>query len=265
MITLQAHGDGGAKMWAGAYGYEWTIHASGPLTAVGTLLSIRFTVQLECSPRSFELGPVVTTPIVQLAAQGDRAFARFNVVAPITREQVQEIEVARNGGAIPVRLQPWLELAAPPINGALSAVDVGRSDQDGAWWRRALDAWQWGSSIVQIVRRPGQPTDSSWTSAYDRLLRAQTKVRSGDYRGSVMEVRGVFEILRSVPRPGDANGPARSVNERWWDLTPDPKIAFDIASAAAHDDGAVRDHLWSRSEAEALVAIAAAMLNVAMG
>ena len=260
MIKLQADGDGAALNWADGHGYKWTINLDGPDEAAGTLLSLRFAVQLHCTGRMFEIGPATCTPTVQLQLLHDRAFARFDVVVPITDQQIHTIEEARQGGPLSVRLQPWAEMAVPSLPAALSAVDTGR-DQDAGWWRSALAAWSWGSSILMVVKRPTS-TASPLTTAYERIVRAQSKLLADDCRAAVMELRGAFETLRSLPRPGAATGNERSVEERWWDLI--PKAAFDLSSASVHDDGQVRDHKWTRREAEGLLALAAALFGVAL-
>ena len=74
MITLRAHGNGQARVWAGAFGYEWTVHVIASKDQAGLAIAFRIGVQLEVGSTSIDLGPVTTTSVVQLHPHDDSAF-----------------------------------------------------------------------------------------------------------------------------------------------------------------------------------------------
>ncbi|WP_029290304.1 hypothetical protein [Cellulomonas sp. HZM] len=97
--------------------------------------------------------------------------------------------------------------------------------------------------------------------AVDRLQQAKTLRANRDWERCVGACRNVLELLRSTAGIPRASGlPARqerSKDERWAALFDD---AWSLTSAANHDDAVTSQFRWSRADADAVLAVTAALL-----
>jgi len=146
-------------------------------------------------------------------------------------------------------------------------------------WLELLD--QVGAATTITVRVPspftdaaphgeGLPPDSPSASQAARRLRdARRLLRDGNYEGCVQTCRSVLDNVKALEAPTPANelkgmNPRdRDQAQRWSALFHD---LYSLTSGANHDDDVTRDFTWSRSDAQAALAMTAALLaRVPMG
>lgn len=100
------------------------------------------------------------------------------------------------------------------------------------------------------------------TRAVSRLREAKSMAANQEWERCVGGCRNVLELLRDVaqiPKPGEMPTAKRerSKAQRWAALFDD---AWSLTSAANHDDGVTSQIRWTRGDADAALAITAALL-----
>jgi hypothetical protein len=191
----------------------------------------------------------------------------------ITDEQLLGLEHIRGQGGIDFQF----DMSATLSNGdharlewvatqARYAVTPGR-------WLELLD--QVGAATTITVRAPSPFTDAapdgnalapdspSASQAARRLRDARRLLRDGNFEGCVQTCRSVLDNLKALAAPGPArelkgtDPQSRDQAQRWSALFHD---LYSLTSGANHDDDVIRDFTWSRSDAQAALAMTAALL-----
>jgi hypothetical protein len=194
----------------------------------------------------------------------------------ISDEQIIALERARGDGdvSLTIKLQVTLLASGEDVHPVVEE-DV-RLRIPRARWMELLD--QVGSEVGILVRVPSPLTDSalerppttsdedaaSLTQAASRLRQARAELRDGQWEHCVATCRRVLEnVGRIVNLPtakSVASVPAeqRTQDQRWAAIFMDVK---SMASAAHHDDGTTSGFVWSRADAEAILATTAGLFR----
>jgi hypothetical protein len=140
-------------------------------------------------------------------------------------------------------------------------------------WSELLD--QVGAATTITIRVPSPladaapdgnavaPASPSASQAARRLRDARRLLRDGNFEGCVQTCRLALDNLKTLapPRPVSelkgVNPQSRDQAQRWSVLFHD---LYSLTSGANHDDDVTRDFAWSRSDAEAALAMTAALL-----
>jgi hypothetical protein len=108
---------------------------------------------------------------------------------------------------------------------------------------------------------PADPTLPSRTQVVTRLRQARSQLFNGQYENSVATCRLVLDglnLLFSLPSTGEITKQTRerSQADRWAMLNHD---VHSLLSGAHHDDRVTSAFIWSRTDAEAVLAIVSAL------
>lgn len=126
-------------------------------------------------------------------------------------------------------------------------------------WGQVLRNWERGIGIPLVVPIPELTQDPSRADIARNLRVGWQKIDGGDYPGSLAESRKSLELLRDLSPamkhphtfPKD-----RDIDQRIYFVI---DALFNLASASAHADGAVKDFIPQRSDAVGVCAAAAAI------
>lgn len=183
--------------------------------------------------------------------------------------QLIGIEQARAGGDIVLHLSLQLTLLnALSLAYATRVVDATVRIR-ASRWVEMLD--QAGTEVAVVIRVPSPlgssvPDDAtpSLTRAAEWLRDARDALRDGRHQACVASCRHALENLGALAdMPGEAhvrrtNPSERSQDERWAATYYDTK---SLASAAHHDDEITKEFVWTRADAEAILATTAALVR----
>lgn len=197
------------------------------------------------------------------------------LVLSLSDEQLIALERARGGDDIVLTLKLQVTLLTSnhgihPISDAETTFRVSR-----ARWLELLD--QAGTEVGILMRVPSPLTDSpseqpsaasaadaaSLSQATSRLRQARAELRDHQWEHCVATCRRVLENLdRIVGLPAATtvsriNAVERTQEQRWAAIYYDVK---SMASAAHHDDDTTEGFVWSRTDAEAMLAATAGLL-----
>lgn len=209
-----------------------------------------------------------------------RAFpTHLDLSVVLTDDQLAGVEQARGHDDLVMNLKVQLTLLQPPpgvhaTHAQDSAVRVRSSH-----WTDLLD--QIGAQTAIIVRVASPLTDAqqfdaarthadsdeslpSLAQATRRLRQARRHLRDGRWSDCVGTCRLVLEnvsALHDIPgestvrqlKPRERDQPQR------WAAT--YHAVHSLASAAHHDDGTTQDFVWSKHDAEAMLAMTAALVH----
>jgi hypothetical protein len=212
-------------------------------------------------PGMVAVGSVGTTVLVLRGYQ-----TQENLYCDIATEQLLDLDERRVGGAVTFRfnVQAALigaEAAQFPIAEAQMSLRIEREK-----WLQQLD--QLGNEIGITIRVPlalgedpsGQETRPSRGQAAARLRRARSELHDGNYEQCVATARLVLDNLErlqpSLAAPIAQSARNRQKDERWAALFAGAK---SLTSAAHHDDEVTDKFSWTRADAEAVMAIVAAL------
>jgi hypothetical protein len=202
-------------------------------------------------------------------AGGDR------LAVELSDQQLLAIEAARDVDddlRLHLKLQGTL-LGISSETYPIRTVDVSASIR-AASWTALLD--QLGRAVAISLHVPSPLTDdgspisltdnadrASYAQATNRLRQARGQLRDGAYEESVASCRRVLEILgrlKSLPKPReifDLAADKRSHEQRWAAMY---YCTRSLTNAAHHDDETTADFVWTRADAEAVLATAAGLL-----
>lgn len=191
----------------------------------------------------------------------------------ITDEQLLGLEDIRGQGGIDFQFD---------ISATLSHGNHARPDWVATQARYAVTPGRWlelldqvGAATTITIRVPSPFTDAardgnalapdspSASQAARRLRDARRLLRDGNFEGCVQTCRAVLDNLKALatPRPASelkgTNPQSRDQAQRWSALFHD---LYSLTSGANHDDDVTRDFTWSRSDAQAALAMTAALL-----
>lgn len=191
----------------------------------------------------------------------------------ISDEQLLGLEVMRGEGGIDFQLD-------------ITAVLSDRNDDRPSWtatqvrqmvthsrWLELLD--QVGAGATITIRVPSPITDAtsdgtlvapnsaSASQAARRLREARQLLRDGNYEACVQTCRSVLDNLKELTPPDSVNQlkatapPSRTQAQCWSALFHD---LYSLTSGANHDNAVTRRFARSRSDAQAALAMTAALL-----
>jgi len=197
------------------------------------------------------------------------------LVLMLTDEQLIALEVLRGAGDLLLRVDLTATVLAGHAGHVAPSTGQVAYRLPAAVWHGLLDAAgaQVGvtvrvpSPLTAAVAREGDPEGEGGESIARLALRfrqAREYLREGRYEECVATCRKVLEAL--AREDGDLHtndgGPDRSrdrgLARRWAEVR---KAAFELASAAHHDDDVTAAMTWTRTDAEPLLAITAALLT----
>lgn len=192
----------------------------------------------------------------------------------ITDDQLLGLEVVRGQGGVDFQFDISATLAGASSSRLGFVQTQARHAVTPGRWLELLD--QVGAATTITVRVPSPFTDATpdgnaFTSdtpsarrAAERLRDARRLLRDGNFEGCVQTCRSVLDNQKALgaPRPiGEVQAispRARDQEQRWSALFHD---LYSLTSGANHDDDVTRNFAWSRSDAEAALAITAALLG----
>jgi hypothetical protein len=191
----------------------------------------------------------------------------------ISDEQLLGLEVMRGQGGIDFQLD-------------ITATLSNRNDPRPGWtttqmrhmvmpprWLELLDQVGAGATITIRVPSPftdatpdgtaGAPNPVSASQAARRLREARRLLRDGNYEACIQTCRSVLDNLKDLAPLATVSElkailpQSRNQMQRWSALFHD---LYSLTSGANHDDEVTRTFTWTRNDAQAALAIAAALL-----
>jgi hypothetical protein len=197
------------------------------------------------------------------------------LVFSVSDDELIAVERARGDGDVGIIVKLQTTLLSPP-EGVHPVAQVDAQVRiPRARWLELLD--QVGSEVGINLRVPSPLTDSadvpppsisadseaSLSQAAARLRQARADLRNHSWEHCVATCRKALEnvaLLASVPSARSVFSIAaeqRTQDQRWAAIYHDVK---SMASAAHHDDATTEDFVWSRADAEAILAATAGLL-----
>jgi hypothetical protein len=129
-------------------------------------------------------------------------------------------------------------------------------------WQDAVEAL--GGAVTTTLTIGLPAADGTQREGAEYLLEARRLLNAGEIDSSIVAARQAMERAESLAGwPGITKADdlrERTQSQRWRAIY---RTAFDQASGAQHADEVTKDFRYSRAEAEALLAIAHALLQVA--
>ncbi|MFK4694201.1 hypothetical protein [Streptomyces pristinaespiralis] len=233
-------------------------------------------VQLEVkTPGSVEAGRVLTLETDLFAPYGNAApvwlgtsavtvpFRPSEIVRPhlqyaLTSAQLRALDEHRSGD---LRLEVNVRAVLPQATGYPGCPDARLYlDVAESRWRQQLEGL--GPSLAVEMSVPFPTGDEPRQDAVGYLLQAQRRLRDDDIDGAMLEARRTLEYIKLNSGwgwPGNKPDRERTVDERWAAIR---KAVEDQASGNLHKDGVTKDFSYSRTDAETLIAMAAALLRL---
>lgn len=192
----------------------------------------------------------------------------------ISDEQLLALEAIGDQGGIEFQLD---------ITATLSNQSQGRPDWTSTQARHVVSSGRWaelldqaGAATTITVRVPSPFTSAatdgsaartdnrSATQAARRLRDARQLLLDGNFDECVRVCRLVLDNVKALSErestgaAGAAKAQKRSQSQRWDVLLQD---LYSLASGAHHDDEVTREFTWSRTDAQAALAMTAALLS----
>ncbi|MEU1630307.1 hypothetical protein ABZ746_34435 [Streptomyces sp. NPDC020096] len=181
----------------------------------------------------------------------------ISVQLPLTNEQLLALEEHRAGGPFTLELRLRAYVAEHDV-----ADDSVQIWVPASVWQDELE--RLGQAVAFTLSVPVPAAEGAQREAADYLLDARRLLNAGRYDKAIGSARQAMERafdLTQWPAIARTDDPReRSQGQRWRAIY---KAAYDQASGAEHADEVTKDFTYSRAEAEALIGIAAALLNIA--
>lgn len=233
-------------------------------------------LQLEVkAPAATEAGRVLILQTALYAPYGDGHRGRLGAAAvtlafrpdsierpylhySLTSTQLRALEEYRSGD---LRLEIEVQAVLPQAEGYPGCAPVTLYlDVAESKWRQQLDAL--GPSLAVEMSVPFPASDDGRQEAVAYLREAQRRLRDNDVDGAMLEARRTLEYIKlnsgwswSGAKPAREQAP----DERWARIR---AALEDQASGALHKDAVTKTFTYSRTEAETLIAMAAALLRL---
>jgi hypothetical protein len=235
------------------------------------------TLQLTLNPFGFENGTVVELT-AELETHGNPGYwlagstrpvrttlhgntTTCSIKFPLTSAQILGIEEHRSGQ------RPGFSLK---LRGTLPAEPAETGQESAEYFAIAASTWldlieRVNAAIAFTIPIPIAVTSGVHAEGAELLKEARHHLNAGNIDAAIVSARGAMERAEAAahwPGLGDDNARSRSVEQRWRAIY---HAAMSQASGAAHEDDVTKDFAYTRREAEALIAIAAALLKAAPG
>jgi hypothetical protein len=178
----------------------------------------------------------------------------------VTNAQVQALEQHRNGDLrLELQVNAVLPQAASGFPGATQVIEYITIAESR--WRQQLAGLGRTFGVEMLI---AFPDDDEVRLAVGGFLRQAQRLLGGtEIDAAMLQVRKALETIKNTgswPWPvGKKDKGEITAGERWALIR---AAAEDQASGAMHVDPGTKDHIYSRAEVEALIAITAALLNV---
>jgi hypothetical protein len=195
-----------------------------------------------------------------------------DVFIDLDDNQIIGIEQARDSGDVVLNLRLQLTVLNTPSLAYATGIVDAPARIPASRWIEMLD--QSGAELAVVIRvssplTPGSPaladdTSASLARAAEWLRRGRDELRDGQYQNSIASCRLALENLeRLVALPGEKkvrgiDPSQRTQDERWAAMYYDTR---SLASAAHHDDDIPEKFVWTRTDAEAILATSAALVR----
>ncbi|MBC3844653.1 hypothetical protein GXW82_44110 [Streptacidiphilus sp. 4-A2] len=127
-------------------------------------------------------------------------------------------------------------------------------------WRQQLQGL--GRSLGVEMTIPFPVGEGPQQEASDFLREAQRRLSGNDIDGAILEVRRALEVVRKHSGwawPGKKDIDQQTADERWSTIRAGMEHQ---AGGALHNDLGTKDYIYSRTEAEVLIAQTAALLRL---
>lgn len=177
---------------------------------------------------------------------------------PLTNNQIIALTDRYAGKPVPLELKITALL---PATTDRAECQLGLRVPASVW----QDAVETLAAAVTTTLTIGLPTaDGTQREGAEYLLEARRLLNAGEIDSSIVAARQAMERAEALAGwPGITKADdlrERTQSQRWRAIY---RTAFDQASGAQHADEVTKDFHYSRAEAEALLAIAHALLQVA--
>jgi hypothetical protein len=150
----------------------------------------------------------------------------------------------------------------PGVNGYPGSSDVTLNIRIAeSTWRQQLAGLGRLLGVDMVIPFPGD--DDPLREAVEHLREAQRQLSGNEIKSAMLHVRQALETVKNLSAwtlPGAKKEKGQvTANERWARI----RMAIeDQASGAMHVDPGTKDYLYSKSEAEVLIAMTAALLRI---
>ncbi|MFE8940964.1 hypothetical protein ACFYNX_26205 [Streptomyces sp. NPDC007872] len=193
------------------------------------------------------------------------------LVVQVTSAQLLALEEHRAGGDLAVLLDLRGTL---PQSTAHPAADLQETYRVAAsTWEQQLETVGLTASFTVTIPLP--MTHGPIREAAEHLRTADRQIRAGEYPDAIRETRLALTSMRKLgvwPRGGTKKRDAQDQSDRYGILLDRItgqadgyaeviQAAFNQASGPQHNDGAIASAAWTRADAVALNALAAALLH----
>ncbi|WP_432937470.1 hypothetical protein ACQPXM_25135 [Kribbella sp. CA-253562] len=178
----------------------------------------------------------------------------------LTNAQVLALDEHRRGD---LRLELHIRGFLPQASGYPGATDVVEPI--------AVAESRWGQQLRALGRTlgvemliPFPSDDGPHRGIADHLREAQRLLAGDEINPAILSIRQALEAIKlnsgwSQPPSNNSGRNDRTAEQRWAVIQ---TALHHQASGAMHGDGGTEDHTYTRSEAEALIALTAALLTV---
>ncbi|MEU8776511.1 hypothetical protein [Streptomyces sp. NPDC048606] len=188
-----------------------------------------------------------------------RTYHRFTYT--LTNPQLRALEENRSGDLrLEIAVRAVLPQAAAGLYPGCSDIRLYLTVAESRW-RQQLEAL--GPSLAVEMSVPFPATDDPRREAVQYLLTAQSRLRSADIDGALLDVRRALEYIRENsgwPQPSSKKSPDQLTKEERWAAT--AKALERQASSALHKDALTKTFIYTREEAETMIAATAALLRL---
>lgn len=208
--------------------------------------------------------------VAAFAERGKTYPARIDLRAALGQQQVEAIELARDGGPISLCLRAH-GMVFPGVGEGqeVSSPETFWHDTEfrlkAMEWVEVLEAWDYAQGFLIQVPTLSDPNSIAAVQASKALSRAVSEMVEGRYRAAVAACRDALESAYGsdgdrYPDLGYSVPGIRKAGkeERFWTLR---RGVWAVANAAKHNDEEAGDITWGRSDAQALILSVSALLQ----
>jgi hypothetical protein len=194
---------------------------------------------------------------VPFIPEGDVRLPKLQYL--ITNAQLLALEQRRTGDLrLEVQIKGFLPQAASGFPGAPEVTEYISIAESR--WRQQLAGLGRTLGAEMLIAFPDD--DEPRRRVADFLREAQRLLGSSEIDSAMLQVRKALETVKNTSGwnwPGRKDKPDLTVDERWALIR---SAMEDQASGAMHVDPGTTDHVYTRAEVEALIAMTAALLTI---
>ncbi|MFI1247825.1 hypothetical protein ACH4TY_14115 [Streptomyces anulatus] len=232
------------------------VKAPDPITEAGSLLALQADLYGTGQPYQRTLVGRVTEMLPFSPKVGAASTVLKFLLTPA---QLHAVNEARLGGDLRMELEVTGTL--PQAAGYPgSTTEVLHFSVAKSRWTDQVNAL--GPSVAFEMQVPFPLEDDPRAEPAQRLRAAQRRLLEDDIDGAILEARRALEWIRlhsGWTWPLNKNPRQRGKDERWAAI----RVAVeDQTSGSVHEDEVTKTFTYSRDEAKALIAVAAALLTV---